>query len=216
MFKYLLSSLFLFLLLGCSNKTIEYSKKQYKNVDKNVVLNAAKRVILLTDKKFKIHAKRNEIKAEKTNIKFTGFGANVNVNNITLSAVLHNKTTNAILTISKKVDYEKKEIFVQKSVHDLFWSRVDYILGINKTWDSCEMFSKNNEGVLCDYIYNKDSNVTSQHIIHDTKIHVLQEKIKNNSIELIKIDLSVLDNIILPNNKIIKKKTTQDLNKEKL
>jgi hypothetical protein len=173
--------------------------KKYKNIDKNAILNAAKRVVKLSDEDFRVYSKRNLVEASKVNIINKGFLPKIRVSKITLETYHEDTITKAKLIITRNDNFnEQKANFVSKVEYDFFWRRMDYILGLNTVWESCFSHILKNESVLCDFLYNKNSNANKSNIIEDTRIFVQKEIIEENSNIITQIDLTVLDSITLP------------------
>ena len=199
MYKYILTAILILTFAACTKQPVEYSTKTYKNIDKNAVLNAAKRVLRLSDSDFRVYSKRNSVEGSKTNIIYKGFSPDISVSKIILETRHEDAITRAKLVITKNKNYDdKKAVFVSQSEYDFFWNRMDYILGLNKVWKSCYAHLLSNESILCDFIYNENNNAKVTNIIKDTSIFV-QEEIKQYDDSVItQIDLDILDNIQLP------------------
>jgi hypothetical protein len=205
MFKNILLSVFLMgLFLGCSHKSApEYSSKEYENVNKDAILNAAKRVLKLSDNDFSIDSKRNSIDALKIIPKNKGYTVDININKVKFIAVQEDNQTKAKLKITHKEDiYSKKEHLILGDAHILFWKRVDYILGLHKTWPTCakHRIKLNFDGIFCDVIHNQNNNPSSNDIIKDIAISAPQNIQNDENISLVTIDLSTLESIELPIN----------------
>jgi len=199
MFKYILSiSLTILFFTSCS-KQPEYTIKHFKNINKDAVLNAAKTVLLLSDKDYNIHSKKNSIDAQKEIAQIKTFGVSIKSNEIKLEAIQEDFITKAKLIITQKSDFDKAAVFVNENSHNLFWDRVDYILGLSDHWPKCitNRIKLNFDGVLCDMVYSSNYIPTSNNIIRNISISQ-KEDIDDESVALAKIDLSVFDNMSLP------------------
>ena len=109
MFRYILSSFFIvFLFSGCvyTQENVDYSAREYKGISKDAILNAAKRVIKLSDEEFTISSKRNSISAIRAIPKNKGFTVDININELEF-----NTTTQDDITIAKLLIKQKDDIF---------------------------------------------------------------------------------------------------------
>jgi hypothetical protein len=203
MFKYIISSFFIiFLFSGCSNskENLDYSTKEYKGISKDAILNAAKRVIKLSDEEFTISSKRNAISAIRAIPKNKGFTVDINIKELELNATMEDETTVLKLLIKQKDDiFSDNQKILKGAVHNLFWDRVDYILGLKKSWYSCTEYRMllNFDGFFCDLKYNANVYPSENNIIKDIAIAkpvVIEEATINPSV----IDLSSLEGILLP------------------
>jgi len=203
MFKYIISSFFIvFFLLGCSNtqENLDYSTKEYKGISKDAILNAAKRVIKLSDTDFTISSKRNSISAIRAIPKNKGFTVDININELELNTTTQDETTIAKLSIKQKDDiFSENQRILRGGVHTLFWDRVDYLLGLKKDWYSCTQYRLLGkfDGFFCDLKYNSNIYPTQSDIIKDTAI-AKPVAIEEATINPASIDLSSLDTILLP------------------
>ena len=203
MYKLISISIILLLLTGCKNEIRpEYTTKSFKNISKDAILNASKTVLLLADSRFNIKSNSNEINAKKATPRYKGYGLDLEINNINLVVNTENNISTAKLSIKQKNDYfDKEEKIISNSTHQLFWDRVEYILGLKKQWSSCLKYSKllNYDGILCDKVYYENNNATKSNIIKDISIKIKLNP-KESKINIIKdIKLDDLSNISLPN-----------------
>jgi len=198
MFKYILSISLILLFIGCKQQP-EYTIKHYQHINKDAVLNAAKKVLLLSDNEYSIDSYRNHIEASKDIAAIHGFNAYVKSSTINLSAIQEDEITKAKLTITTKKDFDKKDDLVSSTVHTLFWNRIEYILGLNNTWPTCleHRLKLNFDGVFCDLLNNDNQLPMQSNIIRDSSIKkvIVEEDVK---IKLAKIDTSVFNDIKLP------------------
>jgi len=204
MYKNLIAILLLSLVfVGCSKNEPIYTSKEYKNIDKDYVLNAAKKVMLLSDNNFNIHSNSHDIKAVRVIPKYRAFDVDLEINTIYLEVEMDKNTTIAKLSINKKYKYfnNNKEKIIKGKVHNLIWNRIDYILGINNKWQGCfdNINAINYDGILCNTLYNQNNNATKKDIIkfNDNSNEITY--VKSNNTELKKIDLNEIKNIKLPN-----------------
>lgn len=207
MFKYILTLCFVpFLFLGCNKNSPEYSTREYKDISKDAILNAAKRVIKLSDKDFTISAKKESINAIRAIPKNKGFTVDININELELTTASKNNYTTARLKITQKDDiFSNNQRNITMKLEDLFWDRVDYILGVNKDWYTCAKHRMllNFDGFFCDIKYNTNTYPSPSDIIKDISIPKPTIITEDLTVPIV-IDLSSMDGIVLPFDKTAK------------
>ncbi len=203
MSRYIFSSFFIiFFFLGCSGvqTNTDYSTREYKNISKDAILNAAKRVVKLSDEDFTISSKRNSISVIRAIPKNKGFTVDININELELNTTTVDTTTVVKLLIKQKDDIflDNKKILIGNA-HDLFWDRVDFILGLKNSWYSCAKYRllANFDGFFCDIKYNTNKYPTQDDIIKDISIQKIVIAEEAN-VSPITIDLSSMSGILLP------------------
>lgn len=203
MFKITISSLLIALfLVGCSHtyENGEYSQKKYQDVSRDAFLNAAKRVIKLSDEEFTISSYRDSITAIRAIPKNKGFTVDININQLELNTTIEENNLTAKLKITTREDiFSQNTTILKNEIHKLFWDRVDFLLGLKNEWYSCTKYRLflNFDGFFCNIKYNADRYPTKGDIIGDISIQkpaIIEEK----SISLATIDLSILETIELP------------------
>jgi len=204
MYKYIIISILLVgIFSGCNKNLPQYTSKEYKNINKDIVLNAAKKVILLSDDRYNIQSNVNSIKAVRMIPRYKGFSMDMEINTIEMNAINDNNTSIIKLKIHQKNDYfnDKKEVIKGKT-HQLLWDRIDYVLGLNKQWITCtsNVINKNFDGVLCDIVYNQNNNASKDDVIKLKALNVKKDSyVSKDKNELKDIDLSELKDLQLPN-----------------
>ena len=195
-YKYILmiSFITIFLLVGCSSKDPYKGSSKYfdNNITKDQLLHAAKRVFTLSDKNaFIIDAYRNELNVTKTKAVYRIYDMKIR-NDHSLFVVDQNKTNkNLKATLSLYQTYgiddeDKTYIPLTSNAYELFWSRVDYLIGLNKDWESCS-YDIINE-VFCDFIDLSDNNAE----VYDLIDLNTSTNSQNINIEKIKINTSYI------------------------
>ena len=185
---------------GCVKNEPLYSTAVYKNIQNDYILNAAKKVVLLADNRFKIDSQADAITATRAITKFKIYSADLEINTINITTQTDNDTVIAKLTIKHKKDYfDKDTLITNQSEHNLIWNRINYILGLNKSWPTCfeHNIKLNYTGILCDRIYNQNNSVSKDDIIIP-KIKIKKD-IVNQTKVIKKINLETMDDLILPN-----------------
>ena len=199
--KYIITLVFFVILFtGCVKNEPLYSTAVYKNIQNDYILNAAKKVILLADNRFKINSQSDSVTATRAITKFKIYSADLEINTINITTQTDNDTVIAKLTIKHRSDYFDKDILItNQAEHNLIWNRINYILGLNKSWTTCfeHNIKLNYDGILCNRIYNQNNSVSKNDmIIPKMKI----KKVLIHEDDIIKnIKLEDMNNIVLPN-----------------
>jgi hypothetical protein len=187
--------------LGCSKNMPDYSSKQYHNVNKDAVLNAAKRVILLADREYLVHSKRNSVEAQKTIANYRGFNVDLLINNIDFKVVQEDNITKAKLKLTIQKDYltTKPEV-VKNDAHIIFWNRLEYILGLQEKWPTCLSYraKMNFDGIFCNLLHNDNLTPSKSTNLTDIAINKYEDIIVEEDVSLATLDLSILETIQLP------------------
>lgn len=224
MFKYTFSIFVAFIFISCSsipkNIDIEAKKekytttKKYMNISKDAILEAAKKVFVLASKdEFRIYSYRNSLEVSKIKVNYYPFFAITSEDKWELTINEKDNFSEVKLNIFKVTDYEEEDpLFLSDKLHELLWSRIDYLLGLNDNWTSCFVykFKFNFDDALCDIVdldnvrspENKDiikniliSDRVSSKSILDINSDLLSEDIEF-SIEDKKIDILQKEDII--------------------
>ena len=197
--KYILITVIIATLFtSCSKNNPIYTTKIYKNISNDDILNATKKVLKLSDVDFKINSNANKVNAQRTIAIYKIYDVKLRINTINLYTKTDNDIVVAKLEIKQNDDYfDKEKIIKTPAVHELLWSRIDYVLGLNKTWPTCFEYNLklNYDGIICNRLYNENKRAYKKDIIVHTKI---KEDTKKED-ELEKIDLESLEKIDLPN-----------------
>ncbi len=138
---FLLSILAMFF-IGCSSKEDVYvTKRIYKDISKDAVLEASKKVFLLSNQKkdFIIDSYRNKLKVTKVIFKDRVFRIDLYQDKWLLEVVqMDNESrANLILVRSDAINQDEKKS-INEDVHEVFWARVEYLLGLTKDWKYCQ------------------------------------------------------------------------------
>lgn len=156
MFRYILLIILIFF-TGCSNKirTLDghiieknnikeesFTTREYPGISKDAILEAAKKIFIYAGKKdFRLDSFRNKLLASRTKVNYYGFLVVSHEDFWILSIDNENDTPLAKLELSRVHDYKfDKPEYISKSAHELFWSRLDYLLGLSDEWTSCNRY----------------------------------------------------------------------------
>lgn len=128
--------------IGCSSKEDVYvTKRIYKDISKDAVLEASKKVFLLSNQKkdFIIDSYRNKLKVTKVIFKDRVFRVDLYQDKWLLEVVqMDNESrANLILVRSDAINQDEKKS-INEDVHEVFWARVEYLLGLTKDWKYCQ------------------------------------------------------------------------------
>lgn len=141
-----------------SKKEESFSKKEYKGISKDAIFEAAKKVFLLADKnQFRIDSYRDHLYVSKTKLSHFFLYPVTHEDRWDLIIEEKDNVSIAKLTLVRITDFDEEKVeYLSKYNHDLFWNRIDYLLGISKEWISCDSIT-NLRGTLCDSLdmYNK-------------------------------------------------------------
>jgi hypothetical protein len=176
-----------------SSKDVIITKKIYPNISKNAIFEAAKMLFTLSNKEnknkdFIINSYRDKLEVEKIVFQNRIIGVSLLVDKWLLEVYEFENESRANLILIRRdaLDLEdNKEIKIDN--HNLFWDRLDYLLGLSTTWKSCESyFSSNLESTYCynSLLTNKPS---SDYI--SKNILISQKELKINTIDSIKADI---------------------------
>lgn len=189
MFKYIFLVSILFF-TGCvspfkyiqmdTKKEKEYfTTKEYRNISKDAIFEAAKQVFILAGKKeFRIDSYRDRVFISRTKMSHYPFFVVTNESRWILSVKEENNVSIAKLKIVKITDYEEDEaVYLKSAEHELLWTRINYILGLSDDWATCigHYASLNIDDALCDVVDlpwfadNRDEKVIKDILIIDRK-----------------------------------------------
>lgn len=124
-----------------SNQDEYTTTKEYKDISKDAIFEAAKRVLLISaygEERFLLDSYRNHLIATKARLTYSLFSTSLYVDDWDLSVKEIDGISKARLTLRRTHDLEEKEsIYLDKKTHGIFWNRVDYLLGLKDEWYSC-------------------------------------------------------------------------------
>lgn len=181
-----------FFIFGCSSKN-EYTsttKSFDQNITKDQLLDAAKRVFILSgEDAFIIDSYRSELNVTKPKAVYKFFTMDMRNDNFNfeINEDRINTTLRATLSISRSYGIEEENrdyVDENSTTYTLFWDRVEYLLGLKKDWTKCE--DPTWEDFFCDRIELVDTAATSKDLID---LNTTQSDL-NDTVELITIDTS--------------------------
>lgn len=204
------------LFVGCANP--ELTIRKYDKYTKDHILNQAKKVFILADDDdFIIDSYRNELNVTRAKAAFYGYKMDLVFDEYYLKAYKDGNKTTAELTITRSYGMDKtNKKYLGKSAHNLFWDRLDYLLGEKTRWIGCTehrlLFGL--EGSLCDVLSNKNTKPSKDDILVNKIVEVgKQEKLVDDIVpitldtkKVVKVEpisLDGLDNVNLSGDKNI-------------
>ena len=193
---------------GCSQKQdinepkdIIVSKKNYPNISKNAVFDAAKVLFTISneengDKNFIIDSYRDKLEVNKTIFVYNIISADIILDKWQLELYQTEKETRANLVMIRSNGLNESEIKnVDKNLVNLFWDRLDYLLGLKKDWKECSKYFAEKPLDTFDNIIEYDfCNNYFITAIPDNKyiqknILISEQEINKNTIDTVKADI---------------------------
>ena len=191
--KFILLLMFAVFVNASEIKDVLITKRVYKDVSKNAIFDAAKTLFYLSNenngnKSFIIDAYRDKLVVNKIIFKDNIIKIDIILDKWSLELYQTDTETRANLTLIKSdgINQEDTEK-INKNVHELFWDRLDYLLGLKKEWKTCSSYFN--------FIpFNKFCNSYFINSIPDEKYiqkntSISKESIKINTIDTVKADI---------------------------
>lgn len=199
--------LILIVFTGCSNKQEEVyvTKKVYPDISKNAVFDAAKTLFNISNedngnKAFVVDSYRDKLEVNKIIFKDNIVRIDIILDKWLLELYQTENETRANLIFIRRdgVDLDDVKSF-DKNVHQLFWDRLDYLLGLNNDWKMCnKYFGVNQLSGFCSGYF-----VTSKP--HESfiqkNVSISKEEIKINTIDSVNADILASTDLTLIKNK---------------
>lgn len=174
-------------------KDVVITKRVYTDVSKNAIFDAAKTLFYLSNedngnKSFIIDAYRDKLVVNKIIFKDNIIKIDIILDKWSLELYQTDTETRANLTLIKTdgINQEDTEK-INKNVHELFWDRLDYLLGLNKEWKMCNRYFSFN--ILSDFCDNYFITFSPDDSYIEKNILISQENINKNTIDTIKADI---------------------------
>lgn len=204
MFKYIFLIIIVFF-VGCASSNINIEEenknltiKEYKDISKNSIFEAAKKVFIFAGKKeFRIDSYRNKLIVTKTKMVHFPFFASTFEDKWDLTVLEENNSSKVTLEVTRITNYEEdKKEYLDEELRELLFSRIEYLLGLTDTWNSCKEHYAylNLENALCDttdlskfYVpTQKDilTNILITDNVNSKSIIEIDDDILNDDIEL--------------------------------
>jgi len=197
-----------FFIVGCSlkNNYTSTTKSFDKNITKDQLLHAVKRVFKIIDNDaFIIDSYRDEINITKPKAVYKFYTMDIQNDNFNFKIDDNQSlpTMDATISISRTYGVEgKKRVYVDENsfTYKLFWDRVEYLLGLKKDWQKCNYIVS--KGFMCDIVDLDNSELTQKKLIDLNTTSNDQ----NRTIETIDLShIKKIEKIKEQNNKVVKK-----------
>lgn len=192
MIKYIFL-LFLIIFTGCATKQEVYiSKKVYNEISKDAILEAAKTLFVLSNEdnnsNFIIDSYRDRLEINKIMFENKIIQINIIEDNWVLDVQQFDNETRANLVVIRKDAFDSdNNKDINKNIHNLFWDRIDYLLGIKNNWKSCSSyFLFNPLNMFCNG-YFITSTPAQKYIIKDILISERNHNL--NTVDTVKADI---------------------------
>lgn len=199
--------LVLIVFTGCSQKQeILVTKKVYPDISKNAIFNATKTLFTLSnetnqDKSFIVDSYRDRIEVNKIIFKDNIIKVDLILDKWLLELYQTDTETRANLIFVRRDGINLDDVKdTDNNVHELFWDRLDYLLGLKKDWKSCSSyfsFVKFKNSFCSDYI------ITSAPLADkiEKDISISKENIKINTIDSVNADILIQTDLTLTKSK---------------
>jgi hypothetical protein len=193
---------------GCSQKQdinkpkdIIVAKRNYSNISKNAIFDAAKVLFTLSNenngnKNFIIDVYRDKLEVSKIIFEYNVIRGDITLDKWQLELYQTEKETRANLIVSRRDGLNEDEIkIIDKNVVNLFWDRLDYLLGLKKDWKEC---SKYFEGkpletfhniILYDFCSDYFITVVPDDKYIQKNILISEQESNKNTIDTVKADI---------------------------
>lgn len=194
------------ILANCSeNQDIYVTKKVYNNISKNAIFDAAKTLFNLSndanaDKSFVIDSYRDKLEVNKIIFEDNIIKVDIILDKWILELYQMENETRANLIFIRRDGINQDDLKqIDENVHQLFWDRLDYLLGLNKDWKSCKSyFNSIPFNSFCNsYFINS---VPSETYVQND-ILITNENIKTNTIDTVNADIFEKTDLSLAKNK---------------
>lgn len=148
---------------------LQATQRAYKNISADKVLDAAKELFDLADgDDFKYQYTNVSLTAKRSWLVYLVLGASSGVD--VWNVNVQEQGPNSVVSVSATTMIGGLAGFTEvisngTALYDLFWTRLEYLLGLRKEWMTCEMSSKRikagdvwgNDELLCNSFNMKDS-----------------------------------------------------------
>lgn len=204
MYKYFLLLILIFF-TGCINnkqnsiniKQIEAkhsTKKEYKDISKDAIFQAAKKVFILTGgTQFRIDSYRDALIVSKTKLSHYPFYTTTSEDKWSISIEEKDNTSYVEILGKRVTNFDEENIkYLNKRLNKLLFNRIEYFLGLKHSWSPC-LTSFGFDDALCDNIELKAYQApTKEDIIKDIYISQrVPSKLVIDTNDILKEDISL-------------------------
>lgn len=191
--KFILLLMLVVFVSASENEEVFVTKKVYTDISKNAVFDAAKTLFTLSNedngnKDFIIDAYRDKLEVNRVMFKNNIIKIYIVLDKWSLELYQIDSETRAILTLirSDGINQEDTEE-INENVHELFWDRLDYLLGLKKDWKICSSYF--NFIPFNKFCNNYFINSVPENKYIQKDILIAKENIKINTIDTVKADI---------------------------
>ncbi len=186
---------------------VKVSKKIYKDISKDAILEATKKIFLIANnnygnKEFVIDSYRNKVEVSRVLFESNIFLVDLFLDKWIIEVYqLENETRVNLSLVRTDATNQIKNIKVDDNIYELFWSRLDFILGLNDEWIECSTYlytiNKAIDTTLCNNFSVSDKPKEDDKI---KDIYISQRERKNYTID--KIKTNIFENPSLDDTKV--------------
>ena len=189
----LASIIFTLFFSGCSFSSTpikeedRITKREYKNISKDAIFYAAKKAFVFSGNGvFFLDSYRNSLYVTRTKMIHYPAYATTFEDRWNISIEERNNTSYAKLSAKRVHNFDEKDItYLSKKVQNLLWARIDYFLGMEKKWYSCDFLHSytTSEEALCDNVDLKVLREPNQNdVIKD--IYISNRKVSSDIVDI--------------------------------
>lgn len=195
MYKKLIIVFIMSFFSGCSftnvtftSNEVKTSKKIYKDISKDAILEASKKIFILANKKeFIIDSYRNRIEVSRVLFENKIYNVDLYLDKWIVEVYQFENETRVELSLVRTDGVEQvKNISIPEDVFDLFWTRLDFLLGLNNNWEDCRSYQFKRvifDTTLCNKFFFSDAPEKKDIV---TDIYISERKNKNYTIDKVK------------------------------
>lgn len=191
--KFILLLMLVVFVSASENEEVFVTKKVYTDISKNAVFDAAKTLFTLSNedngnKDFIIDAYRDKLEVNRVMFKNNIIKIDVILDKWSLELYQTDSETRAILILIRSDGMNQEDTEeINENVHELFWDRLDYFLGLKKDWNICSSYF--NFIPFNKFCNNYFINSVPENKYIQKDILISKENIKINTIDTVKADI---------------------------
>ena len=186
--------------IDTDSSDIYVSKRVYKDVSKDAILEATKKMFLVANKNIKnneflIDSYRDKVEVSRVVIGNMFLGADMYLDKWIVEVYQFEGETRINLSIVRTDAVEQKKSFeVPKQTYDQYWIQLDFLLGLNQKWMDCDTNKYSGEFfdvTLCSEFFYNSKLFTAKPKEEDKikDIYISQRGKKNYTIDKIKTNI---------------------------
>ncbi len=180
--------------VSSETQDVKISKRVYKDISKDAILEATKKIFLVANdnfdnNEFVIDSYRNKVEISRVLFENKLIMVDLYLDKWIVEVYqFENETRVNLSLVRTDAKEQKKNISIPDNVYELFWSRLDYILGLNDEWTTCRKyyFLKGVDTTLCNNFFFSDMPKERDKI---KDVYISQREKKNYTIDKIKTNI---------------------------